>query len=181
MGEGLDRPTSNLRPAKLPRRSRAGIVLIGGLCALVSLSLITGIAIYLRSPAPVSVVHEAVVDLGVPMAEIQTGQAIRFTAPPGAAFEMIDGGGSNHTGGGALDGWLVHTRGALVALAANSSHLGCAVAFDAGNRWFLDPCGGSLFALDGSVLHGPARFPLAHLAWRRVGPATIAVRTVERG
>jgi Rieske Fe-S protein len=167
---------SSQAPVKLPLWSRAWIVAIGTLCALLSVSLIAVIAIYPRPSTPTS--RETVVDLGVQISEIPMGQAIRFAAPPGTAFEMIDGGGSNRAGESAAAGWLVHSDRGLLAFAVNSSHLGCSVIFNAAVRRFQDPCGGSLFALDGAVLHGPAMSPLSHLSWRKVGRATIALKTV---
>jgi hypothetical protein len=74
---------------KLPLWLRASIVAIGQLCAVVSILLIAVIAIYSWPSSRVS--NEAVVDLGVPIAKIGVGQAIHFVAPPGTAFEMIDG------------------------------------------------------------------------------------------
>jgi glycine/D-amino acid oxidase-like deaminating enzyme/nitrite reductase/ring-hydroxylating ferredoxin subunit len=50
--------------------------------------------------------------------------------------------------------------GALQALSARCTHLGCIVQFnDAEHAWEC-PCHGSRFAVDGSVLHGPANTPL---------------------
>jgi Rieske Fe-S protein len=163
---------------KLPLWLRASIVAIGQLCAVVSILLIAVIAIYSWPSNHVS--NDSVVDVGVPIAKIGLGQAIHFVAPPGTAFEMIDGAGSNHAGASASSGWLVHSSGGLIALAVNSSHLGCAVIFDVATASFEDPCGGSLFAIDGAVLHGPAMFPLSHVTWRQVGPTTIAVGQSRR-
>ena len=167
---------SNQAPVQLPLWSRAWIVAIGSVSVLASVSLIAVVAIYSRPPT--NAANEAIVDVGVQISEIPIGQAVRFAAPPGSGFEMIDGGGSNPAGDGATAGWLVHSERGLVALAVNSSHLGCSVNFNAAAGQFQDPCGGSVFAADGAVLHGPAMFPLSHLSWRAVGAATIAVKTV---
>ncbi len=157
-------------------RARAWILAIGMVCALASVSLIAVIAIY--SQPPIHLSNEAVVNLGVQISEIPSGGAIQFAAPAGTAFEVADGGGNNRAGDSTAFGWFVHTSHGLFALAANSSHLGCSVSLNAAAAGFQDPCGGSLFALDGAVLHGPAMFPLSHLSWRQVGPSTIAVVTV---
>ena len=149
---------------------------IGMVCVLASAPLIAVVVFY--SQPPIRLSNEAVVNLRVHISEIPLGEAIRFTAPAGAGFEMADGGGSNHAGGSAARGWFVHSDHGFRALAANSSHLGCAVLFNAAAAQFQDPCGGSVFALDGAVLHGPAMFPLSHLPWRQVGSSTIAVQTV---
>ena len=50
--------------------------------------------------------------------------------------------------------------GALHAVEAQCSHLGCTLSFNDGERSWDCPCHGSRFALDGSVLHGPAVRPL---------------------
>ena len=49
-------------------------------------------------------------------------------------------------------------------------HLGCSCAYDDGLRHFVCPGHGSQFALDVTVLHGPATAPLSHLSWQS-GPA----------
>jgi len=150
--------------------------LIGGLCILIVLSIAAAAAIYSWPPAHSK--PEVVVDLGVPISSLAKGQALRFTAPPGTAFEMVDGGGLNAAGKPAQVGWLVHTESGLAALAADSPDDGCAVAFDLATERFMDPCHGAMFALDGQVLHGPATAPLAHLGWRSVGANKIAVQSL---
>jgi Rieske Fe-S protein len=46
-------------------------------------------------------------------------------------------------------------------------HLCCWYSYDYGLKHFLCPCHGPQFALDGSVVHGPATSPLSHLTWRQ--------------
>jgi len=167
---------SNRAPGQLTLPARAWILAIGMVCALASTLLIVVTVIY-SSPAT-KVPNEAVINLRERISEIPAGEAVRFAAPAGAGFELADGGGSNRAGGSAAFGWFVHSDHGFLALAANSSHLGCSVIFNGAAAQFQDPCGGSLFALDGAVLHGPAMFPLSHLAWRQVGPSTIVVQTI---
>ncbi len=69
------------------------------------------------------------------------------------------------------DGWKIYSEkgtawvvkaadGNVVAFSPTCTHLGCAYHWDAQNRDFLCPCHGSTFALDGTVLSGPAPRPL---------------------
>jgi glycine/D-amino acid oxidase-like deaminating enzyme/nitrite reductase/ring-hydroxylating ferredoxin subunit len=50
--------------------------------------------------------------------------------------------------------------GELHALSATCTHLGCLVAFNEAERTWECPCHGSRFAVDGSILQGPAIRPL---------------------
>ena len=51
--------------------------------------------------------------------------------------------------------------GVLHTCSAACSHMGCIVGWNETDRTWDCPCHGSRFALDGSVLHGPAVSPLA--------------------
>jgi glycine/D-amino acid oxidase-like deaminating enzyme/nitrite reductase/ring-hydroxylating ferredoxin subunit len=50
--------------------------------------------------------------------------------------------------------------GELHAVSGTCTHLGCLVQFDDLQREWACPCHGSRFAVDGTVLHGPATAPL---------------------
>ena len=54
--------------------------------------------------------------------------------------------------------------GQLEALSAVCTHLGCIVSWNAAEESWDCPCHGSRFALDGSVLDGPATRPLERVA-----------------
>ncbi len=140
---------------------------IGATLAVIVVSASAVVAIYAwpqTTPGRVTM-PEVVVSLSAP----------RFTAPAGAAFTLVDGGGFNAAGHRTTDGWLANTGAGLVALAADSSHLGCKVDFDSSTHEFTDPCGGSVYDIYGQVVRGPAASPLAHLSFREVSPNGIAV------
>ncbi|HXJ48226.1 MAG TPA: ubiquinol-cytochrome c reductase iron-sulfur subunit [Candidatus Acidoferrum sp.] len=107
--------------------------------------------------------------LDTPLDQISDGQAVKFNAPtsPNSAFIMADGGGDNAAGDLAFGGFVVKNQGKVDVFAINCSHLGCSVALNSDARSFDCPCHGSRFHLDGTVLHGPAQFPLSHLTWKQ--------------
>ncbi|MES0208978.1 FAD-dependent oxidoreductase [Mesorhizobium sp. M0028] len=55
------------------------------------------------------------------------------------------------------------TEGALQAVSATCTHKGCTVTWNNVDHTWDCPCHGSIFAADGSVIHGPARKPLAQI------------------
>ena len=109
------------------------------------------------------------VALATPVDALPEGAASRFDAPAGMAFTMADGGEGNTAGDPTFGGFLTRDQGKLRVFAITCPHLGCSYAFDDGKRHFVCPCHGSEFALDGTVLHGPATSPLSHLTWQ-TGP-----------
>ena len=108
----------------------------------------------------ISALHQA------PLTGLREGAASRFDAPAGTAFVMADGGENNSPGDPTFGGFLTRDGGQLRAFAITCPHLGCSYAFDDGKKHFVCPCHGSEFALDGSVIHGPATAPLSHLTWQ---------------
>ena len=55
-------------------------------------------------------------------------------------------------------------QGGLHSLSAKCTHLGCVVHWNASERSWDCPCHASRFAIDGTVLHGPAATPLPEAA-----------------
>jgi Rieske Fe-S protein len=110
-----------------------------------------------------------IIALDTAIDQISDGQAVKFNAPasPNSAFIMADGGGDNAPGDLAFGGFVVNTKGKVDVLAINCSHLGCSVALNTKDSTFDCPCHGSRFHIDGTVLNGPAQFPLSHLTWKQ--------------
>ncbi len=124
------------------------------------------------------------VSLQTPIDQIQEGDAVKISAPtsPNSAFIMADGGGDNSKGDLAFGGFVVKNQGKLDVYAMNCSHLGCSVAFNKDAKSFDCPCHGSRFHIDGTVLHGPAAYPLSHLTWKQSdNPNTIQVDGIILG
>jgi Rieske Fe-S protein len=139
------------------------------LATLMTATVITAIAPiapYIFPPRPRNQTKQKIrVALDIPVAALPEGGASRFDAPAGMAFVMADGGENNSAGDPTFGGFLTRDKGELRALAITCPHLGCSYAFDDGKKHFVCPCHGSEFALDGSLLHGPATSPLSHLTW----------------
>ncbi|MEV6834788.1 FAD-dependent oxidoreductase [Streptomyces sp. NPDC051133] len=85
------------------------------------------------------------------------GDRLRHAAP---VEDLAPGDGAVVRAGG--DRLAVHrdADGALHAVSARCTHLGCLVAFNRAERAWECPCHGSRFAVDGTVLQGPAVRPL---------------------
>ncbi len=61
---------------------------------------------------------------------------------------------------------VVRKDGALRGVQATCTHLGCTVAWNGESDEIECPCHGARYALDGQVLKGPARDPLAQVEVR---------------
>ena len=116
-----------------------------------------------QSKGPIKITLEKPID------QLADGTATKILAPtsPNSAFIMADGGGDNQAGELAFAGFIVKQGGDVKVFAQNCSHLGCSVAFNDGEKSFDCPCHGSRFHIDGTVLHGPAAYPLSHLSWKQ--------------
>jgi len=125
-----------------------------------------------------------IVALDKPIGQLADGEAMKFDAPssPNTAFIMADGGGDNAAGDLAFGGFAVKNGSNVDVFAINCSHLGCSIALNESAKTFDCPCHGSRFHLDGTVLHGPAAFPLSHLTWKEGNdPGTIQVEGIVLG
>jgi Rieske Fe-S protein len=143
------------------------------IASLLTATVVTAVAPILLFlwPAPPKGQKKGPLTVSLPTAvdQIAEGDAVKFDAPtsPNSAFIMADGGGDNAPGDLAFGGFVSKTQGRVNVLAINCSHLGCSVALNATQKTFDCPCHGSRFNLDGTVLHGPAQYPLSHLAWKQ--------------
>ncbi len=143
------------------------------MAALMTATVVTGLAPILVYfwPAPPKGQSKGpiTVSLDTPLDQIEDGSAVKIVAPtnPNSAFVMANGGGDNAPGDLAFGGYVVKAGGKLAVLAQNCSHLGCSVNFNQGEKTFDCPCHGSRFHIDGTVLHGPAAYPLSNLTWKQ--------------
>jgi Rieske Fe-S protein len=159
------------------------------MAALMTATVVTGLApiLVFLWPAPPKgqKTGPVTVTLDKPIDQLASGEAVKFDAPtsPNTAFIMANGGGDNAAGELAFGGFAVKDlTGKNHVFAINCSHLGCSVAVNASDKTFDCPCHGSRFHLDGSVMHGPAAYPLSDLSWHQ-GPdgKTIVVDGIVLG
>ncbi|MGE5182703.1 MAG: ubiquinol-cytochrome c reductase iron-sulfur subunit [Acidobacteriota bacterium] len=94
------------------------------------------------------------------MVQCTGGYCLDLADPANAALRSVGGArviliGNAHV-------IVVHVSdGEFVALSAVCTHAGCLVGYASAANDLLCPCHGSQFALDGTVLRGPAATPLA--------------------
>ena len=103
---------------------------------------------------------------GVSMAKLQAKVAARFV---GDRLRSSRADSVDELAPGTAEVLRVHGEqcavyrddtGALHAVSARCTHLGCIVHFNDAERAWECPCHGSRFAVDGSVIQGPANTPL---------------------
>jgi len=70
---------------------------------------------------------------------------------------------------------IVNEEGRFTAFSLKCTHMGCTVGWNDAARSFDCPCHGSRFAIDGSVMKGPAKRPLPALGVQADG-TTVRVR-----
>jgi Rieske Fe-S protein len=175
--------------AAAPRRFTRRTFLGWWLASLMTATVITAalpLLIFLWPAPPKGQKKTALkVVLPAPMDQLKNGDAIKFDAPtsPNSAFIMADGGGDNAAGELAFGGFISKDeQGKVQVFAQNCSHLGCSVSLNAKEKSLDCPCHGSRFHLDGTVLHGPAAYPLSHLTWKQGdAPNTIQVDGIILG
>lgn len=142
---------------------------LAGVLAVIAVSVVVIFATYQWSDKPRP---EVGIRLAAPLSSLGEGQAVRFEAPPGKRFAVLQGGDPRD--GAAQAGWLARHNGRLIALAVRA-RLGCSVNFIASQSTFIDPCTGATFGLDGRPLAGGGAASLAQLAWHAISTDSIAV------
>ena len=83
-----------------------------------------------------------------------------FKEGPGSTDALGLGEAAVVTDGGKSVAVYKDPEGAVHAVSAVCTHLGCVVSWNAGETTWDCPCHGSRFSCDGQVLHGPAVDPL---------------------
>lgn len=76
--------------------------------------------------------------------------------------------------------WVVKTQDKTIAFAPSCTHLGCAYHWDEENQSFLCPCHSSVFALDGTVVSGPAPRPLDRYVSKISGGKLLISQKLEK-
>ena len=104
----------------------------------------TGTKRFFANPVPQKVVEEADRDVLVGRTVVQVES------------ELAPGEGGIIERGGEKLAAFVDPEGALHLFSAKCTHLGCTVAWNAGDGVFACPCHGSKFGPDGAVVNGPA-------------------------
>jgi Rieske Fe-S protein len=155
-------------PMRISRRTFLGWWLASLMTATVITGLLPILIYFWPAPPKGQKAGPIKIALDTPLDQLQDGAATRILAPtnPNSAFVMRDGGGDNAAGDLAFGGFVVRNKGKVAVLAQNCSHLGCSVTYNKDASTFDCPCHGSRFHLDGTVLHGPAAYPLSNLDWK---------------
>ncbi|HXT35080.1 MAG TPA: Rieske (2Fe-2S) protein [Chloroflexota bacterium] len=98
----------------------------------------------------------------------------------GHTLASLPPGGARRFRAGAVEGFVVHPQagGALYAVSAACTHMGCAISWMGQSGTFVCPCHGAQYNADGTVLSGIARHPLPFLKLRTHADGRIQVWAV---
>ncbi len=105
----------------------------------------------------------------------------KLARPPGSAADLPPGVAAVLGGRGGKVAAYRDEAGALHAVSASCTHLGCIVAWNAAERSWDCPCHGSRFSPAGEVLEAPATAPLADRLWAVDGAPADQAATGRRG
>jgi Rieske Fe-S protein len=141
---------------------------LAGLLSAIAVVIPAGLLVYAWPKATGGKVREqnVTVTLDRPLDQLQENQALQFNSPPNTGFKMVNGGGDNYPGKVTFGAYAIRVANEIIILSVTCSHLGCSVQFDNSAHTFNCPCHGSIFNIDGQVLHGPALAPLSNLGWK---------------
>lgn len=132
------------------------------------MAIVLPLLVYIYPPAGNNKKQDLPIKLDKPLSKLANGEGLKFQAPAETGFVMTNGGGDNAAGKIAFAGYAVKdVAGKLNVFAINCSHLGCSVNLVSDRQRFECPCHGSIFNLDGQVIHGPAAYPLSNLDWKQ--------------
>lgn len=145
------------------------------------LAIVAPILIFIYPPQGQAKTKDTTVRLDKSLDALGPDEAVKFQSPAETGFIMKDGGGDNAPGKVAFAGYAVkQAAGAVTVFAVNCSHLGCSVQFNADHKRFECPCHGSQFAPSGTVIHGPAIYPLSNLIWKQgANPNELIISSYE--
>lgn len=162
-GSGQEPPP----PRRVTRRTFVAWYLAGLLTAF-AVAVIAPLLVYIWpnqngrvKAAQIKVSLQASID------NIPANNPVKFTAPNNYAFAMVNGGGDNYAGKLSFGGYLAMVNKTVVAYSITCPHLGCSYAWQQGQNFFLCPCHGSEFSVDGAVVRGPAQAPLSNYTFHR--------------
>jgi Rieske Fe-S protein len=105
----------------------------------------------------------SVVSNNVTVAKFLAGDHVRALRAP-ALSDLPAGEATVTRQGASMVAAYRDDSGALHAVHARCTHLGCLVAFNNAERTWDCPCHGSRFDVDGAVIQGPAVHPLRRIA-----------------
>lgn len=150
--QGMEKASKSAPGDQTQSRRGFGYAVIYGLGALIGAALAIPTALYLFLP-PKTRQQQSWVEAGdIDQLQPGTPQEMTFRRLHVDGWKIYSEKGT---------AWVVKTAdGKILAFSPVCTHLGCAYHWDAGKSDFLCPCHGSEFALDGTVLAGPAPRPL---------------------
>ena len=154
------------RPPTITRRNFI-VWYLAGLLTAFAVAIVAPLLLFLWPSGGKTKRTNVTVKLNQPLSQLQNNQTLQFNAPANFGFMMVDGGGDNAPGKVTFGGIATRLQDTITVLSVTCSHLGCSVQFDQSARIFKCPCHGSQFDIHGGVIHGPAQFPLSHLAWKQ--------------
>jgi menaquinol-cytochrome c reductase iron-sulfur subunit len=140
---------------------------LGGLLGAMTAAALAPLLVFLWPSGSKVKPAQVPITLSKPLDQLQENETVQFNAPKNFGFRMADGGGDNYPGKVTFGAYAVKPGTSKpTVFSVTCSHLGCSVAFDTNSKQFNCPCHGSIFAIDGAVVHGPAAAPLSNISFK---------------